>query len=224
MLFRSPRQSLFMRHGLTDFDAELVTVSRLAFADAFHLRCMQRVELVLVSLVFGHRFAETTEKHLLRSAASLWADVKARDDLVAPTCLFAMMYLRYMAEESDSWDETKDHESQATRESELIRDTSSGAFAALAVEKPGKRWSVLQTLLDAEDANRLLLARELTIEEKREFVDLAIDAWLRSLPVALSRSLRSEWSVLRELDEADLTLRAIRQLIDNERLRGSQGA
>ena len=148
----------------------------------------------------------------------------ALDELVAPTSLFAMMYLRYVAEESDSWDETKDHESQATRESELIRDTSSGAFAALAVEKPGKRWTVLQALLDAEDANRLLLARELTIEEKREFVDLAIDAWLRSLPVALSRSLRSEWSVLRELDEADLTLRAIRQLIDNERLRGSQGA
>ncbi len=177
-----------------------------------------------VSLVFGHRFAETTEKHLLRSAASLWADVKARDELVAPTSLFAMMYLRYVAEESDSWDETKDHESRATRESELIRDTSSGAFAALAVEKPGKRWTVLQTLLDAEDANRLLLARELTLEEKREFVDLTIDAWLRSLPVALSRSLRSEWSVLRELDKADLTLRAIRQLIDNERLRGSQGA
>lgn len=177
-----------------------------------------------VSLVFGRRFAEATEKHMLRSAASLWADVKAREELLAPTCLFAMMYLRYVAEESDSWDETKDHESRVTRESELIRDTSSGAFAALAVEKPGKRWSLLQTLLEAEDANRLLLARELTIEEKREFVDLAIDGWLRSLPVALSRSLRNEWSALRELDKSELTLRAIRQLIDNERVRGSRGA
>ncbi len=177
-----------------------------------------------VALVFGKRFAETTEKHVLRAAASLWADVKVREELVAPTCLFAMMYLRYVAEDSESWDETKEHESPATRESELIRDTASGAFSALCAEKPGERWSVLQSLLDAEDANRLLLARELTIEEKREFVDLAIDGWLRTLDGALSRSLRADWSRLRELDKSELTLEAIRQLIANEQLRGSRGA
>jgi aspartate/methionine/tyrosine aminotransferase/phosphoenolpyruvate carboxylase len=176
------------------------------------------------SLVFGRRFAETTEKHILRATAALWADVKPRADLLAPTCLFAMLYLRYVAEDSDSWDETKDHESLATRESELIRDTSSGAFSALCAHKPGERWTVLQSLLDTEDANRLLLARELTIEEKREFVDLSIDGWLRSLDASLARELRREWSALRELDKSTLTVRAIRQLIDNEKLRGSLGA
>jgi aspartate/methionine/tyrosine aminotransferase/phosphoenolpyruvate carboxylase len=177
-----------------------------------------------VALVFGRRFAETTEKHILRAGASLWSDVKVREELVAPTCLFAMMYLRYVAEDSDSWDETKDHESLATRESELIRDTASGAFSALCAEKPGARWSVLQALLDTEDANRLLLARELTIEEKREFVDLAIDGWLRTLGDALSRDLRRQWSQLRELGKSELTMQAIRQLIANEQLRGSRGA
>lgn len=176
------------------------------------------------ALVFGRRFVETTEMHVRRAAATLWADVKQREDVVAPTCLFAMLYLRYVAEDSDSWDETKEHESPATRESELIRDTSSGAFSALCAGVPGKRWSVLQTLLDTEDATRLLLARELTIEEKREFVDLAIDGWLRTLPDGLARELRREWSQLRELDKQALTLRAIRQLIDNEKLRGSRGA
>jgi aspartate/methionine/tyrosine aminotransferase/phosphoenolpyruvate carboxylase len=176
------------------------------------------------ALVFGRRFAEETERQTLRAAASLWADVKAREELIAPTCLFAMLYLRYVAEDSDSWDETKEHESLATRESELIRDTSSGAFSALCHEQPGHRWSALQAMLDVEDANRLLVSRELTIDEKRAFVDLSIDGWLRTLPDALSRELRSEWLVLRELEQADLTLRAIRQLIDNEKLRGSRGA
>jgi hypothetical protein len=177
-----------------------------------------------VALVFGRRFAEATEGQVLRAAASLWADVKPREELVLPTCLFAMMYLRYVAEDSESWDETKDHESLATRESELIRDTSSGAFAALCAERPGQRWSVLQRLLEVEDANRLLLARELTIEEKREFVDLAIAGWLRTLPDPMSRELRRQWSELRELGEAPLTLRAISLLIDNEKLRGGRGA
>ena len=45
-----------------------------------------------------------------------------------------------------------------------------------------QRWTVLQTLVDADEAARLLLARELTIEEKREFVDLRIEGWLRALP------------------------------------------
>jgi hypothetical protein len=134
------------------------------------------------------------------------------------------MYLRYVAEDSDSWDETKDHESLATRESELIRETASGAFSALCAQKPGDRWSVLQSLLDTEDANRLLLARELTIEEKREFVDLSIDGWLRTLPDTLAKDLRRQWSQLRELEKYELTLRATRQLIDNEKLRGSRGA
>jgi hypothetical protein len=42
--------------------------------------------------------------------------------------LFAMLH---------SWDETKEHESLATREEELIRETSSGAFAPLCNERPG---------------------------------------------------------------------------------------
>ena len=92
-----------------------------------------------------------------------------------------MQYLRYMAEDSESWDETKEHESQTTREEEVIRETSSVAFAALCAERPGDRWPVLQSMVDAEDAPRLILARELTIEEKREFVDLRIEGWLRAL-------------------------------------------
>ncbi len=176
------------------------------------------------ALVFGRPFAEATEQLVRRAAAALWVDVKPREDLVLPTCLFAMMYLRYLAEDSDSWDETKEHESLATRESELIRETSSGAFLALCAEKPGHRWGVLQSLLEAEDATRLLLARELTIEEKREFVDLAIDGWLRTVSEESARALRREWSHLRELDKAVLTHRAIRQMIENEERRGSRGA
>ena len=125
-----------------------------------------------------------------------------------------MQYLRYMAEDSESWDETKEHESQTTREEELVRETSSVAFAALCSERPGDRWPVLQSMVDAEDAPRLLLARDLTLEEKREFVDLRIEGWLRALPDALSRELRHEWSRLRELPRADFELDAIRRLID----------
>ncbi|MCK6551083.1 phosphoenolpyruvate carboxylase [Myxococcota bacterium] len=177
-----------------------------------------------VALVFGKRFAESTSRRCLRAAAAIWADVRVNATLVPSTCLFAMLYLRYVAEDSDSWDETKEHESLATRESELIRDTGSGAFSALCSERPGERWTQLQTLVDAEDAARLLLTRELTIEEKREFVDLRIEGWLRTLPDALSRELRREWSPLRELDKAALTLRAIEQLVELEKLRGSRGA
>ena len=151
-------------------------------------------------------------------------DARPREDLVAPTCLFAMQYLRYMAEDSESWDETKEHESQTTREEELIRQTSSVAFAALCAERPGNRWPVLQTMVDAEDAPRLLLARELTLEEKREFVDLRIEGWLRGLPDGLSQELRREWARLRELDEDDFELDAIQRLIELEKLRGSWGA
>ncbi len=177
-----------------------------------------------VALVFGRRFADSTARVCLRAAAAIWADVRVRTDLVAPTCLFAMLYLRYVAEDADSWDETKEHEGPATRESELIRDTGVGAFLAVCAERPGDRWPALQTLVDHDDAGRLLLARELTIEEKREFVDLRIEGWLRTLPDALSGGLRRAWAPLRELDKDALTLRAIEQLIDLERLRGSRGA
>jgi N-succinyldiaminopimelate aminotransferase len=175
-------------------------------------------------LVFGRKLAETTARRCLRAAAALWVDARTRADLVAPTCLFAMQYLRYMAEDSESWDETKEHESQTTREEELIRETSSVAFAALCAEKPGDRWPVLQSLVDAEDAARLLLARELTIEEKREFVDLRIEGWLRTLPDALSRELRPQWSQLRELDKDEFELDAIQRMIALEQLRGGKGA
>lgn len=177
-----------------------------------------------VALLFGGTFADKMDKLCLRAAAALWADVRVKEELIAPTCLFSMVYLRYIAEDSDSWDETKEHESQATREGELIRDTQSNAFSKLCAERPGERWNVLQNLTEAEEASQLLLARELTIEEKREFVDLRIEGWLRTLPDALSRQLRKEWSGLRELPKAELTLRAIEQVIELEKLRGSRGA
>jgi hypothetical protein len=60
-----------------------------------------------------------------------------REELVEPTSHFAMLYLRYLADDSDSCDETKEHESLATREEELIRETISGAFAPLCNERPG---------------------------------------------------------------------------------------
>ena len=151
-------------------------------------------------------------------------DARTREDLVLPTCLFAMEYLRWLAEDAESWDETKEHESRTTREEELIRETSSGSFAALCAEPPGDRWTVLQGLVDAEDATRPLLARELTIEEKREFVDLRIEGWLRSLPEALARELRREWARLRELGKDDLELDTIERLVALEKLRGSRGA
>jgi aspartate/methionine/tyrosine aminotransferase/phosphoenolpyruvate carboxylase len=176
------------------------------------------------ALVFGRKLAETTARRCLRAAAALWVDARARADLVEPTCLFAMQYLRYMAEDSESWDETKEHESRTTREEELVRETSSVAFAALCSEPPGDRWPTLQSMVDAEDAPRLLLARELTIEEKREFVDLRIEGWLRSLPDALSAELRRGWSRLRELGKDEFTLDAIERLIALEKLRGSTGA
>ncbi|HXY42460.1 MAG TPA: phosphoenolpyruvate carboxylase [Vicinamibacteria bacterium] len=176
------------------------------------------------ALVFGRKLAETTARRCVRAAAALWVDARTREELVAPTCLFAMEYLRYLAEDSESWDETKEHESQTTREEELIRETSSVAFVALCAERPGHRWPVLQTLVDSEDASRLLLARELTLEEKREFVDLRIEGWLRTLEAALASELRREWSLLRELGKDELTLDAIRRLVALERLRGSRGA
>ncbi len=177
-----------------------------------------------VALVFGKRFAEIMARRCLRAAAAIWADARAREELVLPTSLFAMLYLRYVAEDADSWDETKEHESLATRESELIRETSNGSFSAICAERPGDRWTVLQALVDADEAARLLLARELTIEEKREFVDLRIEGWLRALPDTLSRELRRAWAPLRELDRDALTLRTIEQMITLEELRGSRGA
>jgi hypothetical protein len=176
------------------------------------------------ALIFGRKLAETTARRCLRASAALWVDARARQDLVAPTCLFAMQYLRYMAEDSESWDETKEHESQTTREEELIRETSSVAFASLCAERPGDRWTTLQGMVDAEDAPRLVLARELTIEEKREFVDLRIEGWLRGLPDTLTQELRREWSQLRELPKDEFELDAIQRLIALEQLRGAKGA
>jgi aspartate/methionine/tyrosine aminotransferase/phosphoenolpyruvate carboxylase len=175
-------------------------------------------------LVFGRKLADTVARRCLRAAAALWVDARPRPDLLAPTCLFAMQYLRYLAEDSESWDETKEHESRTTRDEELIRETSSVAFAALCADRPGERWPVLQAMVDAEDATRLLLARELTLEEKREFVDLRIEGWLRALPDALSHELRPQWSRLRELGKDEITLDAIERLVALERLRGSRGA
>jgi aspartate/methionine/tyrosine aminotransferase/phosphoenolpyruvate carboxylase len=177
-----------------------------------------------VALVFGHAFADRTARRCQRAAAALWVDARVRDDLVAPTCLFAMLYLRFLAEDADSWDQTKEHESLTTREEELLRQTGASDFVGLCAERPGNRWNVLQTMVDAEEASRLLIARELTIEEKREFVDLRIEGWLRTLPDGLARELRSAWSPLRELGKAELTLRGIEQMIALEELRGSLGA
>ena len=176
------------------------------------------------ALVFGRKLAETSAGRCLRAAAALWVDARTREELVAPTCLFAMQYLRYVAEDSDCWDETKEHESQTTREQELIRETSSVAFAALCAERPGERWPLLQTMVDAEEASRLLVARELTIEEKREFVDLRIEGWLRGLPDALAKALRPAWVRLRELPKDEFELDAIQRMIALERLRGAVGA
>ena len=177
-----------------------------------------------VALIFGRSLAETVAKRCLLAAASLWVDVRVREELVAPTSLFAMLYIRYMAEDSDSWDETKEHESMVTREEELIRETGSGTFAALCSQRPGQRWTILQNFIDHDDAPRLLLARELTIEEKRECVDLRIEGWLRTLPEPLSSELRTQWAPLRELGRDELTLKAIETMIALERLRGSRGA
>jgi len=131
--------------------------------------------------VFGRKLAETAARRCLRAAAALWVDARTRPDLVHPRAVRHAVPALH-GEDSESWDETKEHESQTTREEELIRETSSVAFAGLCAEKPGDRWPVLQSLVDAEDAARLLLARELTIEEKREFVDLRIEGWLRTCP------------------------------------------
>jgi hypothetical protein len=177
-----------------------------------------------VALIFGRALAESTARLCQLAGASLWVDVRTREELVAPASLFAMLYLRYIAEDSDSWDETKEHESTTTREEELVRDTGSALFAAICSERPGRRWSLLQTLTDSDDAPRLLLARELTLEEKREFVDLRIEGWLRTLAEPLARELRARWSPLRELDSSALTLTAIETMIEMERLRGSAGA
>jgi hypothetical protein len=177
-----------------------------------------------VALAFGAELAEATARRCQRAAAALWVDARVRQDLVTPTCLFSMLYLRFLADEADSWDQTQEHESLTTREEELLRQTGTSAFVALCSERPGNRWTVLQTMVDAEEASLLLLARELTIEEKREFVDLRIEGWLRALPDALARELRRDWSAMRELGRADLTLRAVEQLISLEQLRGSRGA
>ena len=79
-----------------------------------------------------------------------------------------MEYLRDMAEDSERWDETKEHESQTTREEELLRQTSSVAFwlrtlpDTLAPELR-REWSRLRELSKDEltlDAIQRLIALE----------------------------------------------------------------
>ena len=69
-----------------------------------------------VALVFGRQFATLLSRRCQRAAAALGMDVRVREELTAPTARFAMLYLRYVADESDSWDETKEHEGLATRD------------------------------------------------------------------------------------------------------------
>ena len=177
-----------------------------------------------VALVFGRRFADTLSRRCVRAADALGVGVRVREELIAPTCRFAMLYLRYVADKSDSWDETKEHESLATREEELIRRTGNAAFATVCGKHPGERWDVLQALVESEHASRLLLTRELSIEEKREFVDLLIEGWLRTLTDPLARELRHDWATLRALGREELALRAVQELVALEELRGSRGA
>ena len=177
-----------------------------------------------VALVFGRHFADSLSRRSARAAAALGVDARVREELLAPTCRFAMLYLRYLADDSDSWDETKEHESLTTREAELNRHTGDAAFAPVCRERPGDRWGVLQTLVDAESASRLLLTRELSIDEKREFIDLMIEGWLRTFDSPLARELRHEWAGLRALGREELALAAIQELVALEELRGSRGA
>ena len=50
---RADHQTLFVGDRQADFDAELVGVASLAFGDAFHLRRVQRVELVLAGALLS---------------------------------------------------------------------------------------------------------------------------------------------------------------------------
>jgi hypothetical protein len=70
-----------------------------------------------VALVFGRRFAGTIAERCLRASAALWVDASLQDELTEPACLFAMLYLRHVAEDSDSWDETKERAAPRARSS-----------------------------------------------------------------------------------------------------------
>ena len=178
-----------------------------------------------VALVFGKRFAEAAARRCLRAAAAVWADVRVprgarRADVPLRDALPAVSRgrLRQLGRDEGA------REPHDARGGAHPRDVQRRVRARSAPSVPGARWTVLQTLVDAEEAPRLLLARELTIEEKREFVDLRIEGWLRTLPDPLGRGLRRAWAPLRELGKDDLTLRAIEQIIALEKLRGSRGA
>lgn len=168
-----------------------------------------------VALIFGASLADAVASRV---------DTCVQQDLVAPTALFAMLYLRWLAGDSESWDETKEHESLVTREEELIRETGTVAFVALCATRPGARDALLATFAAHDDAPRLLLARELTADEKRLCVDLRLEAWLHTLEAPLARDLRARWVPLHELEGAELELQAIEQLIALEQLRGGRGA
>jgi len=177
-----------------------------------------------VALVFGRRFADNLSRTCVRATAALGLDVRVREELIAPTCRFGMLYLRYLADESDSWDAAKEYESLATREEGLVRHTRNAAFASLCGKRPGERWDLLQSFVGAEDASRLLLTRELAIEEKREFIDLMIEGWLRTLQSPFARDLRCAWANLRALGREELALRAVQEMVALEELRGCRGA
>ncbi len=177
-----------------------------------------------VALIFGCAIADEVGTHCRSAATALSLEIETPPMLVAPVCHFAMLYLRYLAEDSDSWDETKEHESTATREEELIRETGTDAFLTLCADRPGQRWPALQRLMPSDDAVRLLLSRELTRDEKRKCVEYRIDAWLRTLRQSLTTVLRREWASSRAAAPAGVTLEAIEAMIALERLRGGRGA
>ncbi len=176
-----------------------------------------------VALIFGRSFAGDIA-HFVLAAATLGIDAGVREELVGPTSLFAMLYLRYMSDDADGWDETKEHETRATREEELIRRTGTVDFAGLCRLRPGHRWSHLETLIDHDDLPRLLLSRELTAQEKRQCVDARIERWLRTFRHAAANDLRRQWAALRVLPRPDLKLAAIETMIALEHLRGRRGA
>ena len=178
-----------------------------------------------VALVFGKKFAEAAARRCLRAAAAVWADVRVPEEIVEPTCLFAMLYLRYLADDSDSWDETKEHESLTTREEELIRETSSGAFARAlrgAPRGPLDRPPDARRRRGGAAPPPRARAHDRGEAGVRRPEDRGVAA--HAAGPARRAGLRRAWAPLRELGKDDLTLRAIEQMVALEKLRGGRGA
>ena len=129
-----------------------------------------------------------------------------------PTCLFAMLYLRYLAEDSDSWDETKEHESLTTRDEELDPRDLSSAFGALCAETARRP---LAGPADARGRRRRRAAAARARADHRGEARVRGPAHrglaARRWPTRSLRELRREWSRLRELAKDELTLDAIEQ-------------